>query len=378
MSSGVPASLSSSPAGESPGGPEGTGRGGLRERLRDVASDRASSAAQIVLEASGIVRGWLAGRAEAEIVGPGFESALEDFSADQGWRGPCALWIDSQRRTLAFAADGDRSARDVLEEELGHWLLDDDRGNDGELTERATRSDRTERQDPWDGEPLTEGRRLPSRVDLARGAADEIDPGDTVLVTAFSETVALALETAWRAGKRPNVLLGEGMPDLDGRRMARRLVRSGVATTLVYDHAVPGLVPSVDRLWLSSEAIGAGAFLARLGTQALIEECVRRDVPVRVLATSDKLVPGGAIRLPAWAAREGWRLWEDAPAGVRLEPQFHQAVPTELLELAGGFLTEIGPESVASMHLRALRVEAAPPGGGIAREMTLTQTPNDP
>jgi len=35
-------------------------------------------------------------------------------------------------------------------------------------------------------------------------------------------------------------------------------------------------------------------------------------------------------------------------------------VPTALLELVGGFLTEIGPETVAAMHVRALRVEAAP------------------
>jgi translation initiation factor 2B subunit (eIF-2B alpha/beta/delta family) len=124
------------------------------------------------------------------------------------------------------------------------------------------------------------------------------------------------------------------------------------------------IVPRVDRVWLSTEAIGAGAFLAHLGTRSLIEECARRHVPASVLATSDKLVPGGALRLPAWAGREGWRLWEDAPEGVRLETQFYEAVPTALLDLVGGFHTEIGAESAAAMHVRALRVEAFPPANG--------------
>jgi len=143
--------------------------------------------------------------------------------------------------------------------------------------------------------------------------------------------------------------------------MARRLSRAGIAATLVYDAALLSIVPRVDRVWLSTEAIGAGAFLARLGTRALIEECARRHVPATVLATSDKLVPGGALRLPAWADLENWRLWEDAPQGVRLESQFFEAVPTALFDLVGAFHTEIGAETAAAMHVRALRVEPEAP-----------------
>ena len=334
---------------------------GLGARLADVSVDRAASAAQVVLEASRMVRDWLAGRPEDEVRGPALEKELAEFAAGQGWRGPCALWLDSLRRTVAFADALERPARDALEEELGAWLVDEERSFDDELCERVIREKAPLDPVPWNGEPFASGRRLPSRGALARRASGiGIDRGDTILVTAWSESVALALEMAWRAGKDPAVCLPEGLPDLDGRRMARRLSRAGVAVTLVYDSAVLSLVPRVDRVWLSTEAIGAGAFLARAGTRALIEECARRDVPVRVLATSDKLVPGGRLELPGWAEREGWRLWEDAPEGVRLESQFYETVPTALLELVGGFLTEIGPEAVAAMHVRALRVEAAP------------------
>ena len=342
----------------------------LEQRLGTVSTDRAGSAAQVVLEAAREVRGWLAGRAEEEVRGPAFERGLAEFESSQGWRGPCALWLDSLRRTVALAAESGRSARDLLEKELGAWMVDDERGNDEELSERVIRE--TAQVDPvhrpvhWNGEPLASGRRFPSRGALARRAAGgDLAAGETILVTSCSETVALALETAWRMGKDPAVLMPEGLPDLDGRRMARRLSRAGIAVTLVYDSALLSLVPRVDRVWLSTEAVGAGAFLARTGTRSLIEECARRDVPVRVLATSDKLVPGGRLELPGWAAREGWRIWEDAPESVRLESQFYEIVPTALLELVGGFLTEIGPEAVAAMHVRALRIEPARPGPGI-------------
>ena len=36
-----------------------------------------------------------------------------------------------------------------------------------------------------------------------------------------------------------------------------------------------------------------------------------------------------------------------------------ETVPIELVELVGGFLTEIGRETAADLHLRSLRVEAA-------------------
>ena len=293
----------------------------LRSRLAEVALDRAASARQVVLETSRILERWLREGHGRGCTGPDLESELADWAEEQGWRGPCALWLDSCR--LAWSAGGDvHLAREAA---LG-----------------------SAEESP------------PSRGALADLAAADLERGETVLVTAWSETVAMALESAWRLGRRPQVLIGEGLPGLDGRRMARRLVRAGIPVTMVYDAALAGLVPRADRTWLSTEAIGASAFLARCGTRTLLEECARHDVPARVLATSDKLVPGGELRLPAWCERDAWLLWEDAPEGVALESQCFEAVP---LGLAEAFLTEVGTETASALHLRALRVEAAPPCG---------------
>jgi hypothetical protein len=336
---------------------------GLGPRLSAIAGDRASSAARLVLETAGIVRRWVHEHADGPpLTGSMIEAGLVTWAEEQAWRGPCALLLDTLRRTWHVGSvRGPRAAAEALAEELSGWLDEDERDGRGELRERPNRRSGSPARGPWNGEPLAPGRRLPSRLQLAEKAATEIAPGDRVLVTSYSETVVAALEAAWRAGQRPEVLLGEGAPDLDGRRVAQRLSRSGIRVTLAYDSAVLGLVPRADRVWLASEAIGAGLFLARSGTRTLLEECARRDVPVRVLATSDKLVPGGALRLPAWCERESWLLWDDAPEGVRLESQMFEFVPLDLLELVGGLFTERGPEAVAPLHLRALRVEAAPP-----------------
>jgi Initiation factor 2 subunit family len=301
----------------------------LRSRLAEVARDRAASARQVVQETSGILEQWLLELpGESPLCGAELELELAEWAEEQAWRGPCARWLDSCRLAWWEADGSGRPALRALVEEVAIW-----RGEEA---------------------------RFPSRDSLAALAAGELDRGEVVLVTAWSETVALAVESAWRLGKRPEVLLGEGLPGLDGRRMARRLARAGVSVTMAYDAALPSLVPRADRLWLSTEAIGAGAFLARCGTRNLLEECSRRDVPAAILATSDKLVPGGDLRLPAWCERETWPLWEDAPEGVRLESQCFESVP---LELAGIFLTEVGTETASALHLRALRVEAAPPCG---------------
>lgn len=325
---------------------------GLVERLEAIAQDRAAPAARVVQETASVLRGWIRDRPSGSVLdGRELERELAAWADEQGWRGPCALWLDSLRCawTAAASRDSGSAGELALEElalEMDCWL----------------RSDERDAQD-WNGEPLAPGRRLPSRRDLAEHAANDVEVGESVLVTSWSDTVALSLEAAWRTGRRPEVFVGEGSPDLDGRRMARRLARGGIRVTMVYDAAVAGLAPRVDRVWLATEAIGAGTFLARKGTRILLEECARRDVPARVLATSDKLVPGGALRLPAWGERERWRLWEDAPEGVGLESQVFEIVPIELLELVGGFVSEVGRETAAALHLRSLRVETAPPCG---------------
>jgi hypothetical protein len=332
----------------------------LGERLNEVAADRSASARALVAETTEILLAWVLERpatwswAEA---GRELESALSLWHAEQGWRGPCAVWIDSLRRAWHQGSEappaGDLPGPTAwFAEELGLWIW----GRDGGLEREP------EFAEPWQGEPLGRGRRVPSRDALATHAARELEHGELVLVSGgYSESLVLALQAAQRAGRRPAVWIAEGAPDLGGRRMARELSRAGLEVELGFDLAAFEVLPRADRLWLGTEAIGAEAFLARIGTRALIETAERLEVPVEVLATSDKLVPGGVLRLPAGYARETWRLWDAAPEGVRLQSQIYETVA---LDHVACWRTEQGDESASALHLRALRIEAAQPCPG--------------
>jgi translation initiation factor 2B subunit (eIF-2B alpha/beta/delta family) len=69
-------------------------------------------------------------------------------------------------------------------------------------------------------------------------------------------------------------------------------------------------------------------------------ECARElGVATTVLATTDKLTPGGDLRLPDWASGEAWHLWESAPKDVEVEAQPFESVG---LEWVDGVATEVG------------------------------------
>lgn len=328
----------------------------LERRLAVLAAERLRAPEEVVAETSRAVQGWSFELPLAwswRELGLALERGLEAWDAAQGWRGTCAVWLDALRRAWHAGSREPEACAPVerIAEELGLWAAtprDGATGDDPEIF------------GPWSGEPYAGGRRLASRGELAREAARELERGETILVAAHSDALALALEAAWRRGAAPEVWVAEGAPHFDGRILARRLARAGVAVRLGYDGAALAAVPRADRVWVPTEAVGAEAFLARAGTRALLEEARRLEVPSAVLATSDQLVPGGTLRTPAWCEADSALLWDDAPEGVTLETQAYERVP---LDLVDRMTTERGSESPAALALRGLRVEAAPACG---------------
>lgn len=322
---------------------------GLASRLAPLAAERHASARELVLLTAREVREWVLAWPETcdpRELGRELERGLGEWERDQAWRGPCAAFLDTLRATWhAHRAHADFQG--LLAEELGLWLW----STEDEVVAHG------EHAEPWNGEPLARGRRLPLRREAARHAAATVGKGETILATGWSETLALALEQAWRAGKRPRLFMGDSLPFLDARRMARRLVREGVLVTIVYDAVLPALVERADRVWAPAEGIGASEFSARAGTRHLLETARAREVPVELVTTSDKLLPCGELRLPTWCARMPELLWRDAIEGVTLELDCFEAVP---LALTPEPITENGRESVAGLALRAMRASAEP------------------
>ena len=356
MSSDSPSTPSPSPQGElSKAGLE------LQRALAKACEDRAASGAEFVRETAGILLDWLAvlpeqysvaGDAEEtgadrtgewDALGDALDQGMGDLREAQGWRGTVANWLYTIDQLVEggrcgeYTEQEDRtSVQEFLAEEMGLWL-----GGAGAGEAR------------WNGEPLAVGRRLPDRGQCAKQLLGELDRGEVICVHGYSDTVALALEAAGQAGLAPEVIVSEGGPDLGGRRLARRLTKAGLHVRYVYDSALHLWATRADRIWLGTEAVGAGAFLGLIGCAHLCERARHQGVPIAVLASSDKLLPNGwSLATPAWGQSSAWQLWGDAPEGVWVESQPYELVSVDLPNV---FVSESGPSTAADYSLRFLR-----------------------
>ena len=313
----------------------------LSRKLEPLLDDRTSTAEEIILEASGILCDWLGTLPDGDALKLGslLGTELDPLLTMHGWRAPVQLWMRTIDLVVDRSARFQSSLREVLIEELGLWLGGVD--VDESLAE-------------WNGEPLASGRRLPLRASCAQALVSTVEPREIIAIPAFSETVALAVEHLAQAGLQPKLILGEGGPNLGGRLMARRLEHLGLEMRLIYDAAMPEKVAEADRLWMGTEGIGANALLATIGTGNVVQAARKNQVPCTVLATSDKLVPMGDLRLPAWAEKETYLLWESPVPGLKVESQFYECLP---LQEALVFATEFGIQSPAQLAMSALRTD---------------------
>ncbi len=300
----------------------------LEARLDPLVRDEGRSGESLLHEAAQAIFGWAlehdaswdAARAGVEL-----EQGVAAFEQRHGWRGQLAIFLDSLRLAWRRSAEGlDCLPRSALSEEAGFWVWSqrDDLGSWPDFARE------------WDGSALGPGRRMPSRAELARAAAADLEQGETILVHGFSEGIARALEEALRA-----------------------LAALDAPLELCYDAVLADLVPEADRLWIASAAIGARALLAQAGARRLAREALEHEVPLQVVATSDALLPGGALALPRWMSEDRSLLWVEAPRTVELRTAFLEELP---LEEVPEFLTEKGRESAEGLCLRALRLERAP------------------
>lgn len=326
-----------------PGDPDGDMqlRQPLSGKLAPLLEDRTSTAEEIILEASEILCDWLKELPDGDALQLGalLGTELDPLLAVHGWRAPIQLWMRTMDMVVDRSTRYQSPLREVLIEELGLWL--------GGVDVCDTAPD-------WNGAALASGRRLPNRASCVQALVAGMEPGEIIAIPAFSETVALAVEHIAKAGLRPKLILGEGGPHLGGRLMARRLEHLGLEMRLIYDAAMPEKVSEADRLWMGTEAIGADALLATIGTGNVVRTARKNQVPCFVLATSDKLVPMGDLRLPEWASKETYLLWEAPVPGLKVESQFYERLP---LQEALVFATEFGLQSPAQLAMSALRTD---------------------
>lgn len=321
----------------------------LERRLEPLLEDRTSTALEIVLHGCATLRDWLTevGSNEDHALGALLGTALDPLHRVHGWRGPVALWLRTIDRAVGQAGSFRTPLREVLVEELGLWL--------GGVEGTSGQPQGASGPAVWTGEPLDPGVRLPDRERCIEALLPEIEPGEVLVVPGFSETVALAIERLADEGLAPVVILGEGGPNLGGRQMVRRLQHTGLSMRLVYDVALPHELTQADRVWMGTEAIGPASMVALKGTSGWLAEARRRQIPTTVLATSDKLMPGARLELPAWAASESYLLWDGPAEGLTVDSQFYEHTPLDGQALLA---TEWGLRTPAQLALQALRTDS--------------------
>ncbi|HEV8663419.1 MAG TPA: hypothetical protein VGT06_09820 [Candidatus Methylomirabilis sp.] len=190
---------------------------------------------------------------------------------------------------------------------------------------------------------------------VARVAARLTAAARTIVTISSSSTVLAAL-TRLAAGHPLHVIVGEGRPALEGRRLARSAARVGCRATLVADAALPGEVRRVDAVLLGADAVLRGSAINKVGTYPLLLAARDAAVPSYLLADGSKLVPDPLAPLIRLPVRDPRRLWRDSPPRVAVARTDFEMVPLSLLSAV---VTDEGPMAPAAAARRCAALPAA-------------------
>jgi translation initiation factor 2B subunit (eIF-2B alpha/beta/delta family) len=141
------------------------------------------------------------------------------------------------------------------------------------------------------------GRALDADRAASAAAGDRV-VGETVLTLSRSGTVERALTANPGAA---HVYVAESRPAREGVGVAERLVREGVAATLVTDAAVAHVLSGalgrdVDRVVVGADTVlPDGSVLNKTGTRTMAIAATHESVPVEVVTATDKVATGETV-----------------------------------------------------------------------------------
>ncbi|MDH3540745.1 MAG: hypothetical protein OEP52_12150 [Acidimicrobiia bacterium] len=135
----------------------------------------------------------------------------------------------------------------------------------------------------------------PSR--MATEGALLIADGSTVLTHSLSASVRAVLGAALADGRRLQVVVSDAGPGWRGRDVAHGLAADGFdVEVLTADEAV-GWIAGMDLALVGAEAIGPGRVINRVGTGRLAEAARDAEVPMYVVAATDKILAEELFRV---------------------------------------------------------------------------------
>jgi ribose 1,5-bisphosphate isomerase len=122
--------------------------------------------------------------------------------------------------------------------------------------------------------------------------ARRIVDGDVLLTHCNSSAVIEVMKTAWKEGRKFEVLVTETRPRFQGHITASELAKAGIPVTLILDDAVRYFMQRVDKVIVGADAITAnGALVNKIGTSMVALAAHEARVRVFVAAETYKFSP---------------------------------------------------------------------------------------
>jgi translation initiation factor 2B subunit (eIF-2B alpha/beta/delta family) len=162
--------------------------------------------------------------------------------------------------------------------------------------------------------------------ETARRASERFAPGERLMTISYSGTVAAALRAA--AGKLAGLVVCEGRPLLEGRRLAAELAAAGLPVTLITEAQAFLFMRHTDRLVLGADAVlPDGSIRNKAGSALLALAATELGKPVTVVADSWKRVPPGSPAETACEENSPAEVWDAAPHNVSLANLYFEVIP---------------------------------------------------
>ncbi len=122
--------------------------------------------------------------------------------------------------------------------------------------------------------------------------ARRLRDGDTVMTHCNSSAAASILTTAFKQGKRINVIATETRPKMQGLITVDVMQKAGIPTTLILDSAVRYFMKKADTVVVGADAVTVnGNLINKIGTSQLALAAHEARVPFMVAAETYKFSP---------------------------------------------------------------------------------------
>ena len=117
--------------------------------------------------------------------------------------------------------------------------------------------------------------------DASRNTAQMLPHNGVVLTHSYSSTVLRSLELGFKGGRGFKVYATESYPGMEGKQLAKELIRLGVPVTLIADSAVGSILQEVGLVLVGADSVlKGGSLIHKVGTRDIGTAARKHGIPL--------------------------------------------------------------------------------------------------